>query len=355
LCARKITAEQKATLDLSSWDVAFNGAEPIRPDTLDRFAETFGPCGFRRAALFPAYGLAEATLMVSGGPKGKPLVLQTVNKTALAQNRVVIAHPDDDDAQTLVGTGQVILDQQVIIVDPVTRTPCAADQVGEIWVTSPSVAQGYWNRPRLTTETFQATLTDTGEGPFLRTGDLGFLHQNDLFITGRIKDVVNIRGYNHYPQDIEFTVAQSHAALRPNGGAAFSVEVEGEERVVVVQEVERVRSQKLNALDVLGAIRRAVSEAHGLHVHAIVLIRIGSLPTTSSGKIQRRACQAAFLADALNVVAAWHATPARQDRCQPRSITTARPNGQPPNWKGAVRRVLSTAVNEHRSIGQVAA
>jgi acyl-CoA synthetase (AMP-forming)/AMP-acid ligase II len=357
LCTRKVTDEQRAALDLSSWNVALNGAEPIRPETLDRFVEAFGPCGFRREAVFPAYGLAEATLIVSGGQKGMPPVLQTVKKTALMQDRVVITRPDAADAQTLVGAGRALLDQQVIIVDPQTCTPCAPDQVGEIWVASPSVAQGYWRRPASTTATFQAFLADSGAGPFLRTGDLGFLYQGELFITGRMKDVIIVRGHNHYPQDIELTVEQSHAALRPNCGAAFSVEIEGEECVVVVQEVERSYQQtpKLDVHDILGAIRRTVSEEHRLQVHAITLIRVGSIAKTSSGKIQRRACKAAFLAGELDVVAEWRAAVVSQGRRQPRDMTTARVTSQRLRRKLVAQRVLSTAGNRYPSIGQVAA
>ena len=357
LCVRKVTDEQRAALDLSSWNVALNGAEPIRPETLDRFVEVFGPCGFRREAVFPAYGLAEATLIVSGGQKGMPPVLQTINKTALMQDRVVITCPDAADAQTLVGAGRALLDQQVIIVDPQTCTPCAPDQVGEIWVASPSVAQGYWRRPASTVATFQAFLADSGAGPFLRTGDLGFLYQGELFITGRMKDVIIARGHNYYPQDIELTVEQSHAALRPNCGAAFSVEIEGEECIVVVQEVERRYQQtpKLDIHDIIGAIRRTVSEEHRLQVHAIMLIRVGSMAKTSSGKIQRRACKAAFLAGELDVVAEWRAATASQGRRQLRDITTARMKSQRLRWKPMAQRVFSTAGDGYPSIGQAAA
>jgi acyl-CoA synthetase (AMP-forming)/AMP-acid ligase II len=357
LCVRKVTDEQRTALDLSSWNVALNGAEPIRPETLERFVEAFGPCGFRREAVFPAYGLAEATLIVSGGQKGMPPVLQTVKKSALMQDRVVITCPDAADAQTLVGAGRALLDQQVIIVDPQTCTPCPPDQVGEIWVASPSVAQGYWRRPASTAATFQAFLTDSGTGPFLRTGDLGFLYQGELFITGRMKDVIIVRGHNHYPQDIELTVEQSHAALRPNCGAAFGVEVEGEEWVVVVQEVERhyQPTSKRDVQDILGAIRRVVSEEHRLQVHAIVLIRVGSMAKTSSGKIQRHACKAAFLAGELDVVAEWRAAVASQGRRQPRDMRTARMTSQRWRRKRVAQRVCRTTGDGCLSIGQAAA
>ncbi len=329
LCIRKVTAQQCAGLDLSSWDLAFNGAEPIRAETLDAFVHRFGLYGFRRETFYPGYGLAEATLIVSGGQKSHPPVLKTIDKTALTQNRVVVTHPGARDSQTLVSAGKALLDQRIVIVDPLTHIPCAPEQIGEIWIAGPSVAQGYWNRTRPTHITFRAHLADTNDGPFLRTGDLGFIHQGDLFITGRSKDVIIIRGHNHYPQDIELTVEQSHTILRPNCGAAFSIEVDGEERVVVVQEIERsaqsaYRKQlgKSANLDVTRAIRRAVTEAHGVQVHAIVLLRTGSLPKTSSGKIQRHACKTAFLAGNLNLIAEWHALPISPVPAQPNQIVS---------------------------------
>ena len=218
LCIRKITPAQRATLDLSSWKMAFNGAEPIRHDTLERFAETFASCGFRHEVFYPCYGLAEATLIVTGGQQATRPVAHTVQKLALEQQQLAVPANDMAAAQTLVGCGQALsTQQQIVIVDPDSQTLCPPDHIGEIWVAGPSVAQGYWNRPAETAETFQAYLL-TGEGPFLRTGDLGFLHAGELFITGRRKDVIIIRGSNHYPQDIELTVERSHPALRPTCG-----------------------------------------------------------------------------------------------------------------------------------------
>ncbi len=312
LCVQKVTAEQRAALDLSHWTLAFSGAEPIRVETLNRFAETFAPCGFRRETLYPAYGLAEGTLMVSGGRKAARPVVHTVQKTALAQHRVVPAQPGDPEAQALVGCGRARLEQQIRIVDPTTCWPCAPGHVGEIWVAGPSVAHGYWNNPAATAQTFEAHTAD-GEGPFLRTGDLGCLRDEELFITGRLKDMLIIRGGNHYPQDIEETVEQSHVALRPGCGAAFSVEVEGEERLVLVQEMDRcyqsTQSAKTHIREVFTAIRQAVAEAHGLQVHAILLLRANSIPKTTSGKIQRQASKIGFLTQSLNVVGAWRTTP----------------------------------------------
>jgi natural product biosynthesis luciferase-like monooxygenase protein len=302
LCVSKITNEQRETLDLSSWDVAFNGAEPVRVETLERFATAFEPCGFRREALYPCYGMAETTLLVSGGLKAALPVLTTVQGDALEQHRVVSASGENDGVRTLVGCGQTLLEQQIVIAHPETLTRCQPPFVGEIWVWGNSVAQGYWNRPEETQTTFRAYLAGTGEGPFLRTGDLGFLQDGELFVTGRLKDLIIIRGRNHYPQDIELTLEQSHPVLQVGCTAAFSVEVNGQERLVVACEVERTSRRNLELDEVVGAIRKAVSEQHDLEVYGVLLLKPGSIPKTSSGKIQRQGCKAGFLAESLSVV-----------------------------------------------------
>ncbi|GAC1343812.1 MAG: fatty acyl-AMP ligase [Ktedonobacteraceae bacterium] len=306
LCVRKITPEQRATLDLSSWDVAFVCAEPVRHETLEQFAETFAPCGFRQEAFYPCYGLAEATLMVSGGLKAAPPVVLSVQNAALEHNQVMTASKEEDDAQVLVGCGKVLGHQKIVIVHPETLTRSLPNEVGEIWLSGPSVAQGYWNRPEDTNRTFQAYLADTGEGPFLRTGDLGFLKDSELFITGRIKDLIIIDGRNHYPQDIELTVERSLPALRPGCCAAFSIDVAGEERLVIVAEVERryqPRYHQMSQSDaIVQAIRRAVAEYHELRVYVVSLLKPGSIPKTSSGKVQRHACRTNFLTGSLDVI-----------------------------------------------------
>ncbi len=306
LCVRKITPEQRATLDLSSWDVAVTSAEPIRHDTLERFAEAFASCGFRQKAFYPCYGLAEATLIASGGLKGAPPIVFTVQSAALERNRAVAASREDAGARTLVGCGQSRGDQKIVIVHPETLTRCSSDEVGEIWIAGPSVAQGYWNQPEDTERAFHAYLANTGEGPFLRTGDLGFLKDGELFVTGRLKDLIIIDGYNHYPQDIELTVEQSYPALRPGCCAAFSVDVAGQERLVIAAEVERSylprRVQSLDTKEVVQAIRRAVAEYHELSVYAVSLLKPGTIPKTSSGKIQRHVCRTNFLAGSLDVI-----------------------------------------------------
>jgi acyl-CoA synthetase (AMP-forming)/AMP-acid ligase II len=309
LCVRKITSEQRSCLDLSSWEVAFTGAEPVRAQTLEQFAATFEPCGFRAEAFLPCYGMAETTLIVSGGLKTALPVVRQIHGAALEGNQVVASASQQEGTRTIVGCGQSLLEQKIVIVDPESLTPCSADKVGEIWVSGPSVAHGYWNRPEETKQTFYGYLADTGEGRFLRTGDLGFLQNGELFITGRIKDVIIIRGQNHYPQDIELTVEESHPALRPGCGAAFTVEVKGSERLVIVQEVERSYLGKLDVNEVVGNIRASVAAEHALQVYATVLVKTGSIPKTSSGKIQRHACRAGFLAGSLNVVEDWSENP----------------------------------------------
>jgi len=303
LCVRKTTAEERAALDLRSWNLALNGSEPVRSATLDRFAAAFGPCGFRRAAFYPSYGLADATSTVSGGPGLTEPVIHTVDRKALEHDRVVETTSGGAGALGLVGCGKTVKGQKIVIVNPERLTACRDREVGEIWVSGPSVAQGYWNRSEETAQAFRARLSDANEGPFLRTGDLGFLLDGELFITGRLKDLIIIKGGNHYPEDIELTVEQSHRALRTGCGAAFSIDVANEERLVIVQEVEPAAEKDLD--EAIGNIRQELAAAHEIDVYAIVLINRGSLPKTSSGKIQRRACRAGFMAESLSVAAEW--------------------------------------------------
>ncbi|MCB7162458.1 amino acid adenylation domain-containing protein [Bacillus subtilis] len=301
LCLKKITPEQRDMLDLSRWKQALSGAETVRHETIERFTEYFAPCGFRKETFYPCYGLAEGTLFVAGGVPSELPISNNFENKALQENHVIKTHVDIE-SRTLVSCGRLsLLSHRVIIVNPETLTPCSGDQVGEIWVSGPSVASGYWNRSEQTKETFEAYLADSGEGPFLRTGDLGFIYDDELYITGRIKDVIIIRGRNYYPQDIEFSVQQSHPAIANNNGAAFSVTVQGEERLVVVQELER-QHRRANLQEVVVSVRKAVSEQHQLQVYAVVLIKPVSIPKTSSGKIQRHACRDHFLSGALKVV-----------------------------------------------------
>ena len=303
LCARKITPEERADLDLSTWKVAFNGAEPIRADTLDRFTAAFQACGFSPTAFHPCYGLAEATLIVSGSKTSSLPVRRRLQTTALEKHRVAMANSSDAQAYTVMSCGGAVPDEQVVIVHPDSLTKCLPNEVGEIWVHGPSVAQGYWNRDTETDQTFCVTLHESGEKTFLRTGDLGFLDDGHLFVTGRLKDLIIIRGLNHYPQDIELTVERSHPGLRLGGGAAFAVEGDGEERLVVVHELRHGPHADIPAI--FESIRRAVAEEHELQVYAVQLLRPGSIPKTSSGKIQRTACRTAFLTGTLKAIEMW--------------------------------------------------
>ncbi len=305
LCLRRVGPADRARLDLSHWQIALNGAEPVRYDTLNNFAETFADCGFHADAFMPAYGLAEATLLVSGVKRRSGVVVKHVDRTLLEQHRVADALPDAQSAQTLVGCGTVTPTQRVIVVDPEALTRCQPAEIGELWIAGGSVAQGYFGKQEATKDTFHAWTTDTHEGPFLRSGDLGFLQDGEVFITGRLKDLIIIKGRNHYPQDIEYTVEQSSPIVRPGCVIAFSHEVESEERLVVVAEIRLPQSglepgEATQMVDeALKAMRRNIAEAHEITVDQVKLVKVGEIPKTSSGKLQRQTCRMHFLAGSL--------------------------------------------------------
>ncbi|WP_208921561.1 non-ribosomal peptide synthetase [Streptomyces capitiformicae] len=314
LCADLATPEVLAELDLSSWEVAFNGAEPVRADTFRRFAAAFAPAGFRAEALTPCYGLAEATLIVSCKPHGTAPARYSAPNALLAGTGEAMAGADAPAGTTeLVSSGRPDESQLLEIVDPVTRRPVSAGAIGEIWLSGPSVAQGYWNRPEHTAATFGARLAPHGDttdddtaaepGPaFLRTGDLGLLREGELYVTGRLKDLIIVRGRNHYPQDIEQTVYAVHPALRANCGAAVQVELAGTAELVIVQEVSRDH-EAVDLPALARDVRQAVAEAHGIRPAAVVLIRAATLPRTSSGKVQRHVCATAYQEGDLTVLA----------------------------------------------------
>lgn len=291
-CLEKISDEQLKALDLSSLKVASNGAEPVRKETVEAFSERFAACGFRAECLYPAYGLAEATLLVATKPHG---VLPGYHELSAEQRQ------DDNIQGAIVSCGPPIGITEVKIVKPESSSVCAQGDIGEIWIKDPGVAQGYWHNPQATQETFEA-YTDNGDGPYLRSGDLGFMRCGELFITGRLKDLIIIDGVNHYPQDIEWTVIQAHSALRPEHAAAFSVTVDNQERAVVV--VELNQSSDDNQL-IVQAIRTALAEVHELDVYAVALLKKGTILKTSSGKLQRHACKQAFLAGRLDTHTVW--------------------------------------------------
>ncbi|TCP59163.1 natural product biosynthesis luciferase-like monooxygenase protein [Tumebacillus sp. BK434] len=294
LCLQKISEAQRGLLDLSAWQTAFSGAEPVRAETLERFAAFFGSAGFRKEAFFPCYGLAEGTLFVAGGRMEDAPRVRTFAAEELEQNRAVETAAGDG-ARTLVSSGTVgLTEQDVYVADPETGERCADGAVGEICVQGASVAQGYWQQDDLTQAAFG--------GGVLRTGDLGFVLNGELFVTGRLKDLIIIRGRNYYPQDVEFAVQESHPAVCNPNGAAFSVDVQGEERLVVVQEIERGH-RKGDPTAVIAAIRQQVAAEYQLQVYGVVLLRPASIPKTSSGKVQRHQCKQRFLAGTLEAVA----------------------------------------------------
>ena len=294
LCTQRIRDEQMEGLDLSTWDLAFCGAEPIRRNVLEAFAERFKPWGFRRDALYPCYGLAEATLMATGGKLSEPPIFKTIDPEKLERDGIV-EESVGEKSRTVTGCGISVKRHRVAIVDPARATELPEKTVGEIWLSGPSLAQGYWDKPEESKALFQAQLDGDRHGTkFLRTGDLGFMVGDEVFVTGRKKDLLIIRGRNFYPQDIEYTATQSHAALRSAMSAAFSILQQDEEKLVLLQEVDRTVSD--DELDVLiAAIRRQVFEDHGLVPYAVSIIKRNSLPVTSSGKIQRYLCRKLFL------------------------------------------------------------
>ncbi|HMV69997.1 MAG TPA: AMP-binding protein, partial [Myxococcota bacterium] len=303
LCVARSTPAERAALDLRSWRVALNGAEPIRYESEARFVEAFAAAGVTWDTLSHAYGMSEATACISKEWLGTPRVFLDVDGAALEQHRVDPVAADAPGARRVAGCGRTSNQTVVRVVDPDTLAACPVDRVGELWVGGPTRAEGYWRRPADTEASFFARVAGTNEGPFLRTGDLGFVRDGQVFVTGRLKDMIIVRGENHYPQDIEWSVQEAHSALRPSCVAAFTQLVDGVEAVVIVAEVypERVVGDEDQ---VYGAIRDAVAE-HGLGVRRIVLIRPRTIFKTSSGKIMRRRTREALEAGALDVVARW--------------------------------------------------
>lgn len=301
LCVRKVTPEQRDRLDLSHLRNLANGAEPVRAETVDRFLRFFEPAGLRPDALRPSYGMAEVGLFISTGTSGQATSDRAVSRARLARHAAVDAPPGDPDALRIVSCGPAGPGSDVRIVHPTTRRALPAGAVGEIWIAGPHVAAGYWQRPEETEHTFGGRLADTDEGPFLRTGDLGFLAADgDLFVTGRRKDLLIIRGRNLYPQDIERTLDDAREALpelRPGCAAAVSTEIDGEEQLIVLQEIDPDRAPDHDPARVVSTLRDVIARDHQVQPHTVVLLARGTLPKTSSGKVMRQACKKAFLAD----------------------------------------------------------
>lgn len=302
MCVDRIREKDIEGLDLSSLEIAYSGAEPIREATLNRFTERFAPYGFRREAFYPCYGLAESTLIVTGGKKLSPLRIREVNAAVLETEHRAEAAARDAPTRSFVGCGTSPPGQRVRIVDPETRVALADGLVGEIWVDGPCLAAGYRNQESLNQEVFGAQLADDETSRNLRTGDLGFMDDGELYVTGRIKELLIIRGKNHYPQDIEATAEKSHLALRPSASAAFLLEDDSQQRLVLVHEVTRQHMADPDVEGITTSIREAVTCEHGLRVATVVLLRPGMLPKTSSGKIRRDECKKRLIAGVLPVI-----------------------------------------------------
>ncbi|MCW7541683.1 fatty acyl-AMP ligase [Aquabacterium sp. A7-Y] len=311
LCVERAPTALREALDLSCWRVAFNSAEPVRAATLDAFAQVYAPKGFRGDAFYPCYGMAEATLLVSGGPPEREPVVKVVSKSALSQG-VVRPSADASDATRAVGCGQALLGETLRIVDPQSGRALPGGSIGEVWVSGPHIPRGYWGQPDVSEPTFHATLADDPTRHFLRTGDLGFLDAGELYIAGRLKDLIIARGCNFYPQDIERIAEAAHPGLRAGSSAAFAVPRAGTAKrqdVILAQEVERTARHSINHGQAVAAIRRAVFDEFELTLNAVVLVAPGSIPKTSSGKIKRAETRLRYLEGTLERIDAERMAP----------------------------------------------
>jgi 8-amino-7-oxononanoate synthase/acyl carrier protein len=302
LCADKISDEEMQGIDLSTWKIAFNGAEPIRASTIKAFSGRFEKYGFNPSSMLPCYGMAETTLLVTAGPKDPRPITQSFCGKSLDQKTVQPVAKDQDGSRELVACGRVLDGERVIIVDPETSEILSGNSIGEIWVQSPSVGLGYYRRDDATKRTFGAH-TASGEGPFLRTGDLGFLYDGQIYVSGRLKDMIIVRGVNRYPQDIEETVEAACDVVQAGSVGAVAMDHEGREQLVIVAETVRLRDQDWDRH--IQAIRRAITAEHELPPDAVYLVRNSSIPKTSSGKIQRHACLHAVRDGDLKLIAKW--------------------------------------------------
>jgi acyl-CoA synthetase (AMP-forming)/AMP-acid ligase II len=311
LAVRRVSDADLGSLDLSSWRIAFNGSEPVRPRTLESFHRRFATCGFQWNAFRPAYGLAESTLLVAAaaartGPEFASVDEEAFRRGTILERPRLAGMERHPGGVALVACGRAEDGVHVEIVHPVHRTRVAPNQVGELWVSSASVAKGYWQRPDETAAIFSARLA-TGEGPFLRTGDLGFVRDGRLFVAGRLKDLLIVRGLKHYPQDIELTVERVDASIRPGCCAVFAIDAD-DDRIAAVAEIDPRRlgrRERLSLDSIIVGIRIAVAEAHGIQLSAVAILAVGAIPKTTSGKLRRYACREALMSESLPALAHW--------------------------------------------------
>ncbi|MBA2676294.1 AMP-binding protein, partial [Ramlibacter sp.] len=354
LCVDKMTDAEIAQLDLGSWHTAFNGSETVKTSTLERFAARFAPTGFRATAQFPCYGLAEATLFVSGGHALPETVALSLDRGALGADKALPAADTASTAQ-VVSVHEVIPDLMALVVEPRTWKARPDGVVGEIWLKGMSVTRGYWERPIETAETFRAYEADTGEGPFLRTGDLGFMRNGKLYITGRIKELIIVNGVNYYPQDIEETVQSLGEPLRVHSGAAFTLP---DESIAIVQGLNRLKLTAAELQLEIDRIRRAVWESHGLAPAFIGFVQPGEIAKTSSGKIQRDLIRRRLIAGELGLLACWPEAGAGMHAASAPESVPAAGQAASPEAQALIawikdyfpRRVNSQLIDERRSI-----
>jgi len=305
LLVERISREQKNKIDLSSLKVLFCGSEPIRRTSLKNFTLSFKQCGFKEDMFLPCYGLAENTLMVTGIHHSEKPEYILADKQSLDKTNKIVISDDKETAHSFVGCGYPWLDDQVQIVDPEKAKICGEDTIGEIWTKSASVCRGYWNRTDKGKEIFNAKINGSTAGPFMKTGDLGFIHNGQLYIAGRIKEVIIIRGVNHFPSDIENTVENCHPALQAHACAAFSAEIEDQEKLIIVQEIKRTAIRGLDGIEVIEAIRSAISSEHEISAFAIELISPGRICKTTSGKIQHGKCKSMWRKKEFKTIFSW--------------------------------------------------
>lgn len=303
LCAGRVTAEEKLKLDLSSLQLLFSGAEPIRYETMKKFSEVFSVCGFDSKSFYTCYGLAENTLLATGAVKGGGLVTLSVDHNSISQGTII--ESDQSELSTvLVSSGRVDDEKHCVkIVRPDTKEICLENQIGEIWVSGKSVAKGYWRNESASRETFNNALND-GTGPYLNTEDLGFYHKNDLYVCGRKKDLIIIRGSNYYPQDIELIVEDTDPGFRQDRVVAFSIPVEGEEKIVIVAEY---KNRDANFDDLYKNMIRSISDKLQLAPYKIVLVGFSVVPITTSGKVMRRMTKQMYLENKFDIMHLWEA------------------------------------------------
>lgn len=347
-CARKITDEQVAQLNLSTWDVAFNGAEPIQVDSLNAFANKFASAGFDAKAFLPCYGLAEATLYVAGTPASRGALVRDASLAALAKGEFLpLESGSPQEVTGLVSSGVIAQGADVRIVDPNTHVECSEGNVGEIWVNSPSVAQGYWNKPSFSDSVFRAAIKGQDDKTFMRTGDLGFLFENELFVTGRIKEMIIVAGRNHYPQDIEFSLQSSNPVYRKGCGAAFAVADHGKEQLVVMQELSTTNMQPAEYQQLALQAARAITFRHGISPKTLVFIAPGNLPKTSSGKIQRTEAKKIYEAGNITTLYTWDNTAGQI--IKPKE-TKEQPQHQFTDWQSELYFQMQTWVSDKLNI-----